>query len=181
MKQKKWLWIIVTVAVAVALVLLWLCTSEKEEKYDINHEISYTSVRYFFPASDSADSGPVLQSGGHAFQIVHNAEELSPVLSRIAHFREITATSICDLRDYDDGFFKNNALLLVEVYADPGETTVARPENLVTEDGKATLTVKWGTDNANAEYSSGALLLITIPPDCTQADVDFEFVYQLSK
>ena len=47
------------------------------------------------------------------------------------------------------------------------------------ENGKVTLTVKWGTDGASVANNGGSLLLIPVSAECTEADVAFAFEYRL--
>lgn len=179
MKKNKWLWYIAAVAVIVGL--LSACTYGKAE-YALNSDIPYTCIEYVFyyedyePDNWNNQTGTLLCSGERAFQIVNSLEELDTILARIEHFREQTST---ENLTFDEAFFKNNSLLLIEVCDDPSVTTVARPEDLEEKNGKVTLTVKWGTDGASVAECGGSLLLIPISSDCTEADVAFKFTYWL--
>lgn len=182
MKRNPWIWVAITVLV-VGGIVLGVRLSEKP-KYTPNYDIPYTSLGYnmAYPLDSTSCMPRNLLEGTYtpdentidhkAYRIIHSVAELEQILSRAGsldteiHTRELT---------FDDAFFEENALLLIDVISDTSAHVYARPEDLTEKDGIVTLTVRWRTDASYVASASGVLLSIPVSIDCVDADVTYEY------
>lgn len=174
MKRNPWFWVAVTVLV-VGGIVLGVRLSEKPE-YTPNYDIPYMSMGYTMSQAKRFDyvlnllNGKCPGDDAKMFRIIHSKGELVQILFRAEsrhtemYTRELT---------FDDAFFEENALLLIDISHNPGAWLYARPENLTEENGKVSLTVEWDTDGSWVANSCGVLLAIPVSLNCVDADITY--------
>ena len=183
MKQKKWLWILAGLAVVEAIALI-LAFRPTEPEYLLNHKIPYICMEYRVPddLDLSAEENWNLLDGVYpednmstkeSTKIISSMEELEPILARAACKTDQIQTA--DLT-FDEEFFEQNALLLVDISIDDWEHMRARPENLKEKDGTVTVTVCWDMSGDSSCNGVGTLMLIPVSANCTKENVTCEGV-----
>ena len=73
---------------------------------------------------------------------------------------------------FDEAFFAESDLLLVDFCAEGAITLYFYPENLKIDGATVSLDVRWDRDNAWTGGCAGQYCLITIPKGCTTAEVN---------
>ena len=74
--------------------------------------------------------------------------------------------------EYNEEFFRNNALLLIDLCARGANVVRFYPENLAVNGNTVSIHVRWDRDNAWVAGCSGQFCLIVIPSGCTTVEMD---------
>ena len=74
--------------------------------------------------------------------------------------------------EYNEEFFQNNALLLIDLCVRGANEVRFYPENLAVNGDTVSIHVRWGRDNAWLAGCSGQFCLIVIPSGCTTVEMD---------
>lgn len=77
--------------------------------------------------------------------------------------------------EYTDEFFKENALLLIDLCVWQSPRARFYPENLKIDGDTVSLDVRWDSSNAMVGSSSGQYCLIVIPAGCTNAELNLRY------
>ena len=74
--------------------------------------------------------------------------------------------------EYNEEFFRNNALLLIDLCVRGANVVRFYPENLAVNGDTVSIHVRWDCDNAWLAGCSGQFCLIVIPSGCTTVEMD---------
>ena len=167
----------------------------------LNRDLEYTVYYYYSPRgrqaegfqnlsrTDTVTDANVFLSKGWA--ILHNVDVLAELDATVADTLaeyvkngkrngvDTSGYTVIDAQDgtvdavYDDAFFAEHDLLLVDMCAEGSVNTYFYPKRLRINGDTVSLTVKYDHDNATTAGSGGQYVLITIPKGCTTANISY--------
>lgn len=161
----------------------------------LNYDLDYTTVYYDYPGELSgARAGEEFRnlSGTQmlddeqtelavGWRILSDETELRAFEQTAADveesavepaYRLISMTRRTASVEYNEEFFRENNLLLVDLCAESHAVARFYPENLAVSGDTASLDLRWDSDSSCVGSSAGQYCLIPVPKDCTAADLN---------
>ncbi len=161
----------------------------------LNYDLDYTTVYYDYPGELSGDrageefrnlSGTQVLDDEQTelavgWRILSDETELRAFEQTAADveesavepaYRLISMTRRTASVEYNEEFFRENNLLLVDLCAESHAVARFYPENLAVSGDTASLDLRWDSDSSCVGSSAGQYCLIPVPKDCTAADLN---------
>ena len=161
----------------------------------LNYDLDYTTVYYDYPGELSgARAGEEFRnlSGTQmlddeqtelavGWRILSDETELRAFEQTAADveesavepaYRLISMTRRTASVEYNEEFFRENNLLLVDLCAESHAVARFYPENLAVSGDTASLDLRWDSDSSCVGSSAGQYCLIPVPKDCTAAELN---------
>lgn len=161
----------------------------------LNYDLDYTTVYYDYPGELSGDrageefrnlSGTQMLDDEQTelavgWRILSDETELCAFEKTAADveesavepaYRLISMTRRTASAEYNEEFFRENNLLLVDLCAESHAVARFYPENLAVSGDTASLDLRWGSDSSCVGSSAGQYCLISVPKGCTAAELN---------
>lgn len=161
----------------------------------LNYDLDYTTVCYDYPGELSGArageefrnlSGTQVLDDEQAelavgWRILSDETELRAFEQTAADveesaaepaYRLISMTRRTASVEYNEEFFRENNLLLVDLCAESHAVARFYPENLAVSGDTASLDLRWDSDSSCVGSSAGQYCLIPVPKDCTAAELN---------
>lgn len=161
----------------------------------LNYDLDYTTVYYDYPGELSGDrageefrnlSGTQVLDDEQTelavgWRILSDETELRAFEQTAADveesavepaYRLISMTRRTASVEYNEEFFRENNLLLVDLCAESHAVARFYPENLAVSGDTASLDLRWDSDSSCVGSSAGQYCLIPVPKDCTAAELN---------
>lgn len=161
----------------------------------LNYDLDYTTVYYDYPGELSGArageefrnlSGTQVLDDEQAelavgWRILSDETELRAFEQTAADveesaaepaYRLISMTRRTASVEYNEEFFRENNLLLVDLCAESHAVARFYPENLAVSGDTASLDLRWDSDSSCVGSSAGQYCLIPVPKDCTAAELN---------